>query len=318
MYSLYMLMQSKKGIVTHSKGNWYTVLDQDTQQAIECRLKGKLRLTEWNATNPVAVGDRVHFTIETDGNGLIYSIDERKNGIVRKAAGRNPQAHIIAANIDQLIILATLAQPRTSLGFIDRMLVIAEAYKIPQSIILWNKCDLYTPQMHTEVEYLVRMYQNIGYHAYIVSVLDNTFLPALVNIVQNKTTALIGHSGTGKSTFLNLLNPELQVKTGDISVWSHKGKHTTTLSTMYLLPSYNAQIIDTPGIKELDFFNILPEEVSRYYPDFLPYLSECKFNNCLHHNEPNCAVKKAVQENKIYTERYQNYLGILQMLQEKK
>jgi ribosome biogenesis GTPase len=308
-------MVNKIGIVTHSKGNWYTVLEHDTQTAIECRLKGKLRLTEWNTTNPIAVGDVVHFTIENDGKGLIFNIEERKNGIMRKAAGRNPQAHIIAANIDQLVILATLAQPRTSLGFIDRMLVIAEAYKIPQSTILWNKCDFYDTDMRLQAEYYAQMYQNIGYSTDIISALDKTFLPIVTEIIQHKTSVLIGHSGTGKSTLLNLLNPNLSVKTGDISLWSSKGKHTTTLATMHLLPLYHAQIIDTPGIKELDFFNIEPEEVSRYYPDFLPYLSECKFNNCLHQNEPHCAIKKAVQENKIYPERYQNYLGILEMLQ---
>lgn len=308
-------MEHKKGTVTHSKGNWYTVLDQDTQTAVECRLKGKLRLTEWNATNPVAVGDKVYFTIETDGKGLIHTIEERKNGIMRKAAGRNPQAHIIAANIDQLVILATLAQPRTSLGFIDRMLVIAEAYKIPNSIVLWNKCDLYDAEMLTKAQYYTQIYQDTGYSTHIVSVLDNAFLPVITEIIQDKTNVLIGHSGTGKSTLLNQLNPNLALKTNNISLWSNKGKHTTTLATMHLLPQYNAQIIDTPGIKELDFFNIEPEEVSRYYPDFLPYLSDCKFSNCLHDNEPYCAVKKAVQENKIHTERYQNYLGILQMLQ---
>jgi len=310
-------MQDKKGIVTHSKGNWYTVLEQDTQKIIECRLKGKLRLTEWNATNPVAVGDVVHFTMETDGNGVIYAIDERKNGIMRKAAGRNLQAHIIAANIDQLIVLATLAQPRTSLGFIDRMLVIAEAHKIPQSVILWNKCDLYTPEMLAQAKHYAQIYQNAGYSVHIVSVLDSDFFPVIKEHVQSKTSVLIGHSGTGKSTLLNLLNPDLRVKTGDISIWSNKGKHTTTLATMHLLPQFEAQIIDTPGIKELDFFNIAPEEVSRYYPDFLPYLSDCKFSNCLHKNEPHCAVKKAVEENKISTERYENYLGIIQMLQDK-
>ena len=311
-------MENKTGTVTHSKGNWCTVLEKDTQTAIECRLKGKLRLTAWNTTNPVAVGDVVHFTIETDGNGLIHAIEERKNGIIRKAAGKNPQAHIIAANIDQLIILATLAYPRTSLGFIDRMLVIAEAYKIPKSVILWNKCDLYDAEMYTKAQYHAQMYHNIGYNTYILSALNNAFLPILSQIIENKTSVIVGHSGTGKSTLLNLLNPNLNIKTGDISVWSNKGKHTTTLATMHLLPLYHAQIIDTPGIKELDFFNIEPHEVSRYYIDFLPYLSDCKFSNCLHQNEPHCAIKNAVQENKIYSERYQNYLGILEMLRQDK
>lgn len=311
-------MQSKKGIVTHSKGSYYTVLDPDTQQVIECRLKGKLRLTEWNATNPIAVGDIVHYTIQADGNGLIHDIDERKNGIMRKAPGKNPQAHIIASNIDQMMILATLAQPRTSLGFIDRMLVIAEAYKIPQSIILWNKSDLYTPDMRSQVQYYVQMYQDVGYQNLIISAIEAHSIPLVVEKIQNKITVLLGHSGTGKSTLLNALNPKLNLKTGDISLWSNKGKHTTTLATMHLLNEYNAQIIDTPGIKELDFFNIEPQEVSRYYPDFLPYLPECKFNNCLHQNEPYCAVKKAVEEHKIYPERYQNYLGIIQMLQDEK
>ncbi|MCS7027782.1 MAG: ribosome small subunit-dependent GTPase A [Bacteroidia bacterium] len=309
-------MQDKVGVVTHSKGSSYTVLTQDSpHQVVECRLKGKLRLTEWNATNPIAVGDTVYFTIQDDGNGLIHNIAERKNAIIRKAIGKHTQAHIIASNIDQLIVLATLAQPRTSLGFIDRMLVIAEAYKIPHSVVLWNKADLYDESMQEQVQEYVKMYQSIGYDSKVVSALEQKHLPTIVEIIQNKVSAIVGHSGTGKSSLLNLIEPTLNLKVGQVSQWNQKGRHTTTLATMYSLPKYNAYIIDTPGIKELDFFNIEKEEVSRYYVDFLPYLSGCKFSNCLHRNEPHCGVKQALAEGKIYSQRYQNYLGIIEMLE---
>ncbi|MCS7075394.1 MAG: ribosome small subunit-dependent GTPase A [Bacteroidia bacterium] len=311
-------MSQKIGIVTHSKGSSYTVLTQDSShQTVECRIKGKLRLTEWNTTNPIAVGDIVHFTLQNDGNGLIYAIQDRKNAIIRKSISKHTQAHIIASNIDQLIILATLAQPRTSLGFIDRMLVITEAYKIPYSIIIWNKADLYDDLMHKQVQDYIHLYQSIGYTSKLISTLDKSYLSLVASIVQDKISAIVGHSGTGKSSLLNFLQPSLNLKVGKISHWSSKGRHTTTLATMYPLTNYNAYIIDTPGIKELDFFNIQKEEVSRYYIDFLPYLSNCKFSNCLHLNEPHCAVKNALEQGRIHSQRYQNYLGILQMLDAK-
>ncbi len=298
-----------KGVVIKSTGSWYTVL-LDGKTIVDCRIKGLFRIKEIKSTNPIAVGDWVDFEIEEDGRGVIHSIDERKNYIIRKSINLSKQSHIIAANMDQALLIVTLAMPRTSTGFIDRFLLTAEAYHIPVSII-FNKIDLFEEDdVMKDVDDFISVYERIGYKCYKVSAIDNRSCDLLMSLTKDKTTLFSGHSGVGKSTLINRMDANLDLKVGAISEAHSKGKHTTTFAEMHQL-SYGGYIIDTPGIKELGLVDMEKEEISAYFPEMRAIRHQCKFNNCLHLNEPKCAVIAAVENGDIAASRYNSYLGIM-------
>ncbi len=296
------------GTIVKSTGNRYLVKKEDGR-IIECVLKGKLRLDGRKTTNPVAVGDVVDYEAGSDSEASITRIHPRKNYIIRKSINLSRQTQIIASNMDQAILIATLVSPRTSLGFIDRFLVTAEAYRIPAKII-FNKCDLLNEQLLVLQQEIITIYEKAGYPCYKVSSFESNSVEALKPLFAKKTTLLTGHSGVGKSTLINALQPDLKLKTGDISAAHAKGMHTTTFAELHTL-DFGGAIIDTPGIKELGLVEMKKEEVGHYFPEIRARMNECRFNNCLHVNEPRCAVIKAVEKGEISEERYSSYLGIL-------
>ncbi len=299
-----------KGVVIKSTGSWYSVLADDGKM-LECRIKGVFRIKGIKTTNPIAVGDKVEFEMEDDAKGVIHKIEERKNYIIRKSINLSKQSHIIAANIDQALLIVTLALPRTSAGFIDRFLLTAEAYHIPTTII-FNKIDLFEDdkQLMQELNNFISIYEKIGYKCYKVSATKKTAIDVLKNITKNKITLISGHSGVGKSTLINSMDENLNLKIGEISDAHFKGKHTTTFAEMHLL-NYGGFIIDSPGIKELGLVDMAKEEIGNYFPEMRAIKNQCKFNNCLHLNEPKCAVIAAVENGEIATSRYNSYLGIM-------
>jgi len=295
-----------KGIVVKSIGSKYLVKVGDT--VYDCLLKGKIRLEGRKTTNPVAVGDVVE--VETDKNNeySITKIETRKNYIIRKSINLSKQSQILASNLDQAIIIATLVAPRTSLGFIDRFLVTAEAYHIPAKII-FNKCDLLDEQSREIQKDIIKIYTDIGYECFEVSATQQIGIKALETVFKNKTTLISGHSGVGKSSFINALQPGLKLRTGEISSAHLKGMHTTTFAELFEL-DFGGNIIDTPGIKELGLVEMKKEELGHYFPEIRKHMANCKFNNCLHINEPKCAVIKAVEDGLISEERYKSYFGM--------
>lgn len=296
------------GLVMKSTGSWYLVKTQNGN-VIECRLKGKIRLDDRKTTNPVAVGDQVEIESDKEGNHQIAKILPRRNYIIRKSINLSKQAHIIASNLDQAILLVTVVAPRTSLGFIDRFLVTAEAYHIP-AILVFNKKDILDKEGLDVQDEIIKLYSNIGYPCYSVSSLNKEDIDSFKHILKDKTTLIAGHSGVGKSTFVNAIEPSLTLKTGDISSAHLKGMHTTTFAELFNL-SFGGHIIDSPGIKELGLVEMKKEEVGYYFPEIRIRMTQCKFNNCLHVNEPKCAILRALEEGDISKERYQSYLGIL-------
>jgi ribosome biogenesis GTPase len=298
------------GIVIKSTGSWYQVLNEEGT-VTECRIKGLFRIKGIKTTNPIAVGDKVEYEMETDGRGVIHKIEERKNYIIRKSINLSKQAHILAANVDQAMIIATLAFPRTSPGFIDRFLLTAEAYRIP-AVIVFNKLDLFEndPVNMEILDKFIGIYEKIGYRCYKVSATEKKDIEVLRELTKGKTTLIAGHSGVGKSTLANAMDESLDLKTGEISDAHSKGKHTTTFAEMHKL-SYGGFIVDTPGIKELGLVDMEKEEITDYFPEFFAVKSECKFNNCLHVNEPKCAVIAAVENGDIAVSRYNSYLSII-------
>ncbi len=274
-----------------------------------CRLKGKIRLDDRKTTNPVAVGDLVDIETDINGENLIVKIHPRKNYIIRKSINLSKQAHILASNLDQAVLIATLVSPRTSLGFIDRFLITAEAYRIPAKII-FNKSDLLNEELMEIQQRTINLYEKIGYECYSVSSYDQKQIETLQHIFKDKKTLVAGHSGVGKSTFINALEPSLNIKTSAISAAHSKGTHTTTFAELHPL-SFGGDIIDSPGIKELGLVEMKKEEVGHYFPEIRAVMNDCKFNNCLHVNEPKCAVIEAVKKGEISEERYVSYLGIL-------
>jgi ribosome biogenesis GTPase len=296
------------GLVMKSTGSWYLV-KADDGKLLECRLKGKIRLDDRKTTNPVAVGDFVDVESDIDGSNQISKIHPRRNYIIRKSINLSKQAHIIASNLDQAILVATLVAPRTSLGFIDRFLVTAEAYRIP-AILVFNKKDILDADSLNLQQEIIELYSGIGYPCYSISAFDAKDVEKLKFILKDKTTLISGHSGVGKSTLVNAIEPNLDLKTGDISSAHLKGTHTTTFAELFSL-SFGGNIIDSPGIKELGLVEMKKEEVGHYFPEIKERMTECKFNNCLHVNEPKCAIIKALEEGEISQERYQSYLGIL-------
>lgn len=298
-----------KGLVIKSTGSWYSVLDEN-KNTWECSIKGKFRLFGIKSTNPIAVGDRVEFEKTDEGKGVITKIEERKNYIIRKSINLSKQSHIIAANIDQAFLVVTLALPRTSTGFIDRFLLTAEAYHIPVKII-FNKIDLFgDEEVMQELDEFIAIYQKLGYECFKVSAEKNINLDILRSLTKDKITLVSGHSGVGKSALVNAMDNMLNLKTGTISEVHLKGKHTTTFAEMHPL-QYGGFIIDSPGIKELGLVDMQKEEISNYFVEMRALKNKCKFNNCLHLNEPKCAVLEAVEKGEIEASRYQSYLSIM-------
>ena len=331
----------QEGLVIRTTGSWYRVLLFSEQcsvfsgatqpidnqlntkhltlntQAVDCRLRGNYRLRGNKQTNPVAVGDRVLIELQDDGTGIIHEVQDRRNYIVRRATKLSKQTHVIAANIDLLCIVATLGLPRTSTGFIDRLLVTAEAYHIPAAI-LFNKSDLMVdPELQALQDEVARMYRSVGYPVLEISALTGQGLDEVRTLIAGKTVLFSGHSGVGKSALLNALCPGLDLRTGDLSDWSLKGKHTTTFAEIHPVPllTLNSKLltflIDTPGIKEFGMVDFNAQELSHFFPEMRAVLHDCRYANCTHRHEPGCAVMQAVDDGRIPAERYRNYLNIL-------
>lgn len=301
-----------KGTVIKSTGDWYSVLMDDGQK-INCRIKGRLRMDGYKSTNPIAVGDRVSISLGTDGKGVISESDKRKNCIIRKSKNLSKQSHILAANVDQAMLVVTLAIPKTSFGFIDRFLATAEAYCIP-SILIFNKADIFEEdaKMNTDLKNIMTLYEKISCKCYSVcsTKITKAKKEEMISLLKNKITLLSGHSGVGKSTFINAMEPSLDLKVGNLSLSHMKGKHTTTFTEMHPL-SFGGFIIDTPGIKEFSVINMEKHEVSHFFPEIFKKASDCKFHTCLHISEPKCAVIEAVKKGEIALSRYHSYLGIM-------
>lgn len=297
-----------KGLVLKSTGSWYDVLDENGQH-IQCRIIGKLRLKGIKSTNPVAAGDRVEFSIDDDGKGRIDKIEERHNYIIRRSTNLSKQTHIIAANIDQAFLIITLQEPFTTTGFIDRFLVTAGAYHIP-TILIFNKLDAHDDKADDRLAEYLETYDMAGYECIQMSALKKLNLEVVIDKMKGKTTLLSGHSGVGKSTFINAIQEGLNIKTAEISELYKQGKHTTTFAEMYPL-DFGGFIIDTPGIKSFGVYDIDKNEISHYFPEMLSLIDQCKFNNCLHISEPSCAVKEAFDKGEISFTRYKNYIEIL-------
>lgn len=297
-----------KGIVVRSTGSWYQVRTEDGMVR-DCRLKGKFRIQGIKSTNPIAVGDYVEIAVSDKEGTTIQTIFPRSNFLIRKATKLSKTLHVIASNMDRCYLVVTLAYPRTSTGFIDRFLLTAEAYNVPISLV-FNKIDLCSKELKAVLKSMVQLYQSLDYPCYQVSAKTGEGIEALKNDIQGKTVLFSGHSGVGKSALINKIDPDLQLKTGEISVCHEKGMHTTTFAEMFPIVG-GGNIIDTPGIKEFEMVEFKKEEISHYFREMYALIHDCKFNNCTHEHEPNCAVKQAVEEGKIDVGRYQNYLSIL-------
>ncbi len=298
----------EKGLVVKSTGKEYWI-ETNEHKIIKCVLRGAFRNQNIKTTNPIAVGDHVIFTIDKDDMGTIIHILPRNNYIYRKSINLSKTIHIIAANIDIAFLVISLIEPRTPLGFIDRFLVAAEAFRIP-ICILFNKNDLYRQEEKQLEEHLKNIYQPLNYTCLSISALTNNNTANLIHLMEGKISLFCGQSGVGKSSLINCIAPELQLKTGQISTYNQKGKHTTTFAQMFHLP-FEGYIVDTPGIKEFGLIAYKKEEVGHYFPEILAVMSNCKFNNCTHTHEPHCAVKQAVENNQIAKSRYNNYLSII-------
>ena len=300
------------GLVYKSTGSWYTV-KTELGETYECRIKGKFRLKDIKSTNPIAVGDFVDFELETDNNqvsGVIHNIHDRTNYIVRKSVNLSKQTHIIASNIDQVFLMITINNPPTLTSFIDRFLVTANAYSI-KTVLLFNKMDTYDDETLDEVRYLAHIYRKIGYECIGVSAVTGKNVDKVKALMHNKVSMFSGHSGVGKSTLVNTIEPALNIKTKEISTLHMQGQHTTTFAEMFDL-SFDGKIIDTPGIKGFGVVDMDKEEIGDYFPEIFNLKQDCKFNNCLHIQEPNCAVKKALDTDEIAFSRYRSYLQIVE------
>lgn len=305
-----------KGTVYKSTGSWYTVKDQDGK-IFNARIKGRFKLDDITSTNPVTVGDEIEMTVEEgeSSNVIITGIRERRNYINRQSPSNKHQHHIIAANIDQALLICTLRDPRTSQGFIDRFLVASEAYHVP-AILLFNKKDIYREKETLLYERWKQMYEAVGYKTLLISVEKKEGLAEVTSVLHNRTTLISGHSGVGKSSFINAIIPSFGLKTREVSGWSGKGLHTTTFAEMFDLPG-GGRVIDTPGLREFGIVDISRQELSHYFPEIRTLINECQFNNCLHINEPGCAVKSAVENEAIHIDRYISYCNILDSINDK-
>lgn len=305
-----------KGTIYKSTGSWYIVKDE-AGKFWNARMKGVMKLDDITSTNPVAVGDIVEIEsqADTDNSAIIDEIHARHNYINRQSPRHKFQHHIVAANLDQSLLVATLKEPKTSQGFIDRFLVASEMYHVP-ALIVFNKSDLYKSKEMEKYAQWKAMYEAVGYKVLLISAVQNEGVEEVVTLLKDKTTLISGHSGVGKSSLLNAIFPEIKLKTQDVSGWSGKGQHTTTFAEMYDLP-LGGRIIDTPGMREFGLVDIEKQEVSHYFPEMRDRLNNCQFNNCLHYNEPGCAIKAAVNDGEIHEDRYISYLGIMESIGEK-
>lgn len=299
-----------EGLVFRSTGSWYEVRS-DNGQFYKCRLRGKIKLKGSRTTNPIAVGDHVAFHKEEEGkgHGIISKIQDRENYIIRKSTRKTHYGHVIAANLDQAILIASLIFPKTSLGFIDRFLVSAESFRIPAKI-LFNKSDLLDQDSAAYVDELCQLYGSLGYQTMQISAKDDLNLDNVKNWLENNVTLLSGHSGVGKSTLLNKLAPELDLPTGEVSMFAEKGIHTTTFAEMFEIEN-NMLVIDTPGIKEYGLIDMEEWEISHYFPEMRNKLNTCRFNDCLHANEPGCKIIEAVESGEIAYSRYESYVSMI-------
>jgi len=306
-----------KALVYKSTGSWYTVKNQ-AGRIYNARMKGIFKIDGITSTNPVAVGDEVEIELESEieNTAIITEILPRRNYVNRQSPRHKYQHHIIAANLDQSVLFATLKEPRTSQGFIDRFLVACEMYHVPAAIV-FNKADLHRKKEDEKFFEWKQMYEEIGYKTFLVSVEKGMGIEKVQDLLKNKISLLSGHSGVGKSSFINIICPQLELKTQDVSGWSGKGLHTTTFAEMFDLPS-GGKIIDTPGMREFGLVDISKQELSHYFPEMKSRLNDCQFNNCQHINEPGCAIKKAVEEEKINVDRYISYCTILDSVGERK
>ncbi len=306
-----------KATVYKSTGSWYVVKDANGD-TFNARILGKFKIDGLTSTNPVAVGDEVEIETENEieGSVTITKIHQRKNYITRTSPANKHQHHIIASNLDQSLLFATLKEPKTSQGFIDRFLISSEAFYIP-TIIIFNKADIFKKKEEEKFSELQEMYEAIGYTVKKISVQTGEGIDELSAMLKDKVTLLSGHSGVGKSSFLNKLFPKMNLKTQDVSGWSGKGMHTTTFAEMFDLP-FTGKVIDTPGIRELGLVDIPKQELSHYFPEMKVLINYCQFNNCLHAEEPGCAIKKAVNNGNISAERYISYRNILDSIEERK
>lgn len=297
-----------------STGSWYLVRTA-TGDFVQARMKGKFKIDDITSTNPIAVGDYVDIEHSQDAENtfLITGIHDRRNYVNRRAPSHKRLRHIIASNLDQSVLVATLREPRTSQGFVDRFLVTCEAYHVPAIVVL-NKVDLYRQKEEDRAAEWIEMYEAIGYPVLLTSSAKGIGIDALRQALQGKTTLFSGHSGVGKSSLINALMPDLELRTKEVSDWSGKGMHTTTFAEMFDLP-FGGQIIDTPGMREFGLVDISKEELSHYFPEMRDRLQGCQFNNCMHLNEPGCAIKEAVEQGEISAERYVSYVTILDTIE---
>jgi ribosome biogenesis GTPase len=301
-----------KGKVWRSTGSWYEVRN-DNGETIRCRLKGKFKIKGLKVTNPLAVGDDVLYSMEEGDEkdlGIITDILPRKNYIIRKSVHKTAHGHMIASNLDQAIVVVTLTFPKTSMGFIDRFLVSAEAYRIP-AIIIFNKKDLLDSEAEELQNEVIEMYESIGYRCLSISALTGENMEDVLELIDQKTSLFSGHSGVGKSELINNIIPDLDLATSEVSEFANKGVHTTTFAEMFEAKP-NTFIIDSPGIKELGLMEMENKEISHYFPEMRAFLGECKFNNCLHVNEPKCKIKEMVEQEIIPISRYESYLSMLE------
>lgn len=302
-------MRQSNGLVIKNTGSWYLVKTTDNE-VVPSKIKGNFRLKDIKSTNPISVGDHVELILNQDNTGLIYNILPRKNYLIRRASNLSKQSHIIAANVDQILLIITIDHPPTSTTFIDRFLASTRAYRIPTHIII-NKIDLYSDDEMEYVDALINLYEGIGYPCLRISALKNTGIQELRKQLKSKITLLSGHSGAGKSTLINQIIPGQELKTAPISSYHKKGMHTTTFSEMLELPDGTGYIIDTPGIKGFGVVDMKKEEIYHFFPEIFHYSKECRFNNCLHLKEPGCAVLQALEEHRISQSRYDSYLSMM-------
>ena len=305
----------EKGLVIKNTGSWYVVKSEDGRQ-IECKIKGNFRLKGIRSTNPIAVGDRVRIVLNPEGTAFITEIEDRKNYIIRRASNLSKQSHIIAANLDLCMLVVTVNYPETSTIFIDRFLASAEAYRVPVALV-FNKTDLYSEDELRYLDGLINLYTHIGYPCFRISALNNKGINEIKEELKGKITLFSGHSGVGKSTLINAILPEANLKTGEISTAHNKGMHTTTFSEMFPVEG-EGYIIDTPGIKGFGTFDMKDEEVGHYFKEIFEFSAHCKYGNCTHRHEPGCAVREAVENHYISESRYASYLNILEDKEEGK
>lgn len=304
-----------KGLVIKNTGSWYSV-KTDTGRVVECKIKGNFRLKGIRSTNPVAVGDNVEIALNSEGTAFITHIEERRNYIIRKSQNLSKQSHILAANVDQAFLIVTVNYPQTSTTFIDRFLASAEAYSVPV-VLVFNKCDILSDDERHYQQSMIHLYETIGYECREVSATTGEGVDGLHALLKGKITLLSGNSGVGKSTLINQILPEANLRTAEISDAHNTGMHTTTFSEMLELPE-GGYIIDTPGIKGFGTFNMEPEELTSYFPEIFHFSKGCKFSNCTHTHEPGCAVLKAIDDHYIAQSRYQSYLNMLEDKDENK